>query len=48
MSARLTVALTALLLMLGRSGGLKGDRPRRLATLNIVRGMVGLLLTLSW
>ena len=46
------VVLTALLLMLGRGGGLKGDSPNRLATLNIVRGMVGrgraLLFSLSW
>ena len=51
-SARLMVVLTALLLMLGRGGGLKGDRPNRLATPNIARGMVGrgraLLLSLSW
>ena len=51
-SARLMVVLTALLLMLGRGGGLKGDRPNRLATPNIARGMVGrgraLLFSLSW
>ena len=27
--------------MLGRGGGLKGDSPNKLATPNIVRGMVG-------
>ena len=54
MSARLMVVFTALLLMLGRGGGLKGDSPNKLATPNIVRGMVGvgwgqaLLLSLSW